>query len=437
MRTFFTFAILMLLFASLPSCYDEGATFGENLVDSSFRNVTADTSSVTVTNVRIDSLETSGTETILVGEYSHTLWGTVASMSYIPYSRPSYSTDIEETVKLDSLVLKLYYNGYYLGDTTQWQTLSVYPLNEKVVLNDNDYLYSHSSFSYGKNALGKKTFKPHPGRGEPVEIRLSDQLGQELLTRFHNRDESVSDDMFEEYFKGIALVAESGSKNLLGFSVGDTLSALTLYYHVDDELRSPQSMVISPNTSTQFNHFNHNRSGSLLPDPASPKEEITSAQVGDRGLLAGGLGWYTRLEFPYLNNILQQGVQVEIQNAMLRIYPEIGTYSEFNALPDSIYLYIADENNVVTEAVTDYLGTQVQGGVLVKDETFRENTYYYFDVTSFMQKELGTFGMNKHNLQLVLPSSHYTSSFKNLTFSSQKGKNPLKLQLTYTIYESY
>ena len=92
---------------------------------------------------------------------------------------------------------------------------------------------------------------------------------------------------------------------------------------------------------------------------------------------------------------------------------------------------------MVTEAVTDYLGTQVQGGVLVKDETFHENTYYYFDVTSFMQQELGTFGMNKHNLQLVLPSSHYTSSFKNLTFSSKKKKNPLKLQLTYTIYESY
>ena len=140
MRTFLTFAGLIIMFAGLSSCYDESATFGESLVDSSFRNVTADTSTVTVTNVRIDSLETSGTNTVLLGQYTHPLWGTVTSMSYIPYERPSYGTDIEETVILDSLMLTLHYNGYYLGDTTLMQTLSVYPLKEKVVLNDNDYL---------------------------------------------------------------------------------------------------------------------------------------------------------------------------------------------------------------------------------------------------------------------------------------------------------
>ena len=114
-----------------------------------------------------------------------------------------------------------------------------------MVLNDNDYLYSHSSFSPMGKCFGKN-IQATSGRGELVEIRLSDQLGQELLTRFHNRDESVSDDMFEEYF-GYPLVAESGSKNLLGFSVGEYfVCPLTLYYHVDDELRSPQSMVISP-----------------------------------------------------------------------------------------------------------------------------------------------------------------------------------------------
>ena len=119
-------------------------------------------------------------------------------------------------------------------------------------------------------------------------------------------------------------------------------------------------MVFSPNTTTQFNHFDHDRSGTLLPAVATKNEEVSSAQLGDRGMLFGGLGWYTRLEFPHLNNIMQQGVQVDVQNAILRIYPQVDTYSEFNSLPDSIYLYIADENNVVTEAVTDYLGTQVR-----------------------------------------------------------------------------
>ena len=122
---------------------------------------------------------------------------------------------------------------------------------------------------------------------------------------------------------------------------------------------------------------------------------------------------------------------------MLKLYPELGTYSETNALPDSVYLYIADENNVVTDAVTDYLGTQVQGGTLVKDDVFNENTYYYFDVTDFMQQELGTIGINKHNLQLVLNEDSYTKTFKNMTFGDRQSKSPIVLQLIYKIYESY
>ena len=106
-------------------------------------------------------------------------------------------------------------------------------------------------------------------------------------------------------------------------------------------------------------------------------------------------------------------------------------------MSDSLYLYIADENNVVTDAVTDYLGSEVQRGTLLEDNTFNENTYYYFDVTQFMQEELGAFGMYKHNLQLVFNSDDYTGTFKNLMFNDQGGRNPVTLQLIYKVYESY
>lgn len=121
----------------------------------------------------------------------------------------------------------------------------------------------------------------------------------------------------------------------------------------------------------------------------------------------------------------------------MKIYPEYGTYSGYNALPDSIFLYIADENNVVTDAVKDYLGKQVQGGKLVKDDLFLGNTYYYFDVTKFMKDELGTSGKYKHNLQLVFNSDDYTKTLKNLTFGDPNGQHPIILQLNYKIYESY
>lgn len=91
----------------------------------------------------------------------------------------------------------------------------------------------------------------------------------------------------------------------------------------------------------------------------------------------------------------------------------------------------------MTDAVKDYLGKQVQGGKLVKDDLFLGNTYYYFDVTQFMKEELGASGKYKHNLQLVFNSDDYTKTLKNLTFSAPNGQNPIILQLNYKIYESY
>ena len=67
-RTFFALGCLMLCLG-LFSCYDENGTYGSDLVDSAFRNVRIDTSTVVVTSVLIDSLETSGKNVALVGRY--------------------------------------------------------------------------------------------------------------------------------------------------------------------------------------------------------------------------------------------------------------------------------------------------------------------------------------------------------------------------------
>ena len=67
-RTFFALGCLMLCLG-LFSCYDENGTYGSDLVDSAFRNVRIDTSTVVVTSVLIDSLETAGTN-IHYGESS-------------------------------------------------------------------------------------------------------------------------------------------------------------------------------------------------------------------------------------------------------------------------------------------------------------------------------------------------------------------------------
>ena len=98
---------------------------------------------------------------------------------------------------------------------------------------------------------------------------MPDELGQDLLTRFHNNDESVAINHFEDYFKGIVIMPdEKQSYSLLSFQVSDSLSALVLHYHIEGGYENQQKLVFSPNTTTQFNQLIHERHGTPMePSP--------------------------------------------------------------------------------------------------------------------------------------------------------------------------
>ena len=429
---------LFFMAYSFFSCYDTHNSFGEDWVETAFRNVSVDTCTVSVMSSRIDSVETNGKGMSLLGNYTHPLWGNISATTYLPYETPSYSTDADENVRLDSMVLAFRYTGYSIGDTTKPLKVRIHRLQERVLTNDNGYIYSHTSFSYDPNPLATYTFVPKLDDNEPVEIRLSDELGEEMLTRLHNRDDGVSGDRFQDYFKGLVVIPdEETCQNAVSIMVNDTSSVIILRYGVENDEDSELECTISPNTGNNFYHIDYDRSGTPLEGLSERNFDVPSSDLGNRGLLFGGLGWYSTLSFPHLNNILQLGERVAVESAYLKIYPEPGSWSEYNALPDSLYLYIVDANNVVTDAVTDYLGEEVQRATLVEDNSIVGNNYYYFDVTTFMQEELGAIGQYKHSLRLVLNDETYTQTLENLTFGDQTSEYPISLQLTFKIYESY
>ena len=134
------------------------------------------------------------------------------------------------------------------------------------------------------------SFKPKPKGGEKLEVRLPDALGQDLLSRFHAQDQAVSEDRFEDYFKGVAIVPDlAGSESLLTFTVADSSAALVLHYHLSDELSTEKELWFFPNTDTQFNHIDHDRSGTDMAGYPMKGVEIPSAELSNRGVLFGGL----------------------------------------------------------------------------------------------------------------------------------------------------
>ena len=142
-----------------------------------------------------------------------------------------------------------------------------------------------------------------------------------------------------------------------------------------------------------------------------------------------------RLNFPHLNNLLLQGDMVTIESAMLYLYPIDGTYDTEMPLPSSLSMYTLDDSNVAQEAITDSYGTKCARRKPGFRQSVANGTYYTFDITSFLQDNLGTFGMNRQNLMLMLPNSEFSTTLNGVTFGDQNREhNKLKLVVLYKIY---
>jgi hypothetical protein len=196
------------------------------------------------------------------------------------------------------------------------------------------------------------------------------------------------------------------------------------------------STVFTPSSTLKYNKTVQDRSNSILADivPGS-NNALSSNKTEHQAVVQGMVGNYVKIEFPHLNNLLLQGDMVTIESAMLYLYPIDGTYDTDMPLPSSLSMYTLDDSNVAQEAITDSYGTSVQDGSLVSDKSVANGTYYTFDITSFLQDNLGTFGMNRQNLMLMLPNSEFSTTLNGVTFGDQNREhNKLKLVVLYKIY---
>ncbi len=95
--------ILSLLF--LVKCNDkpDELTLGEEYIESGTNLNLIDTFSVSLSTVIIDTIVTSGTDRMLVGNFNDNIFGKISSKSYFQIGIPD-SSDVEEDEIYDSLV---------------------------------------------------------------------------------------------------------------------------------------------------------------------------------------------------------------------------------------------------------------------------------------------------------------------------------------------
>ena len=100
----------------------------------------------------------------------------------------------------------------------------------------------------------------------------------------------MSEDRFEDYFKGVAIVPDlAGSESLLTFTVADSSAALVLHYHLSDELSTEKELWFFPNNGYQSIISTMTVSGTDMAGYPMKGVEIPSAELSNRGVLFGGL----------------------------------------------------------------------------------------------------------------------------------------------------
>lgn len=117
---------LFAVLAIFCACQDENSQLGKSLVESSFYNVYADTCSVDISTILLDSIETRGDSICQLGHYRSSAWGEVSATYYAEYSTSDFTPNTDYTYTLDSLVLRMIPSGHFWGDTlTQQRKYSI------------------------------------------------------------------------------------------------------------------------------------------------------------------------------------------------------------------------------------------------------------------------------------------------------------------------
>ena len=223
---------ITLFISLLASCRDELSTAGGKWVESSLRTIQTDTCTVRLSTILSDSLATSGDTVCQIGTIDDPVWGKIKAAFYAEYDVPTVSFSENADYRFDSITIRFYSSGNYLGDTLSPQRISLHSLSENLSL-DEGYLYTTSKVSYHSTPLASFTFTPTPGETiREHEIRLPDEWGVEWFEHFQaGSREMESQEYFRDYFKGIAFIPEEGGNCVNGFMVNDSSLCITLYYH--------------------------------------------------------------------------------------------------------------------------------------------------------------------------------------------------------------
>ncbi|OMP30148.1 DUF4270 family protein [Mangrovimonas sp. DI 80] len=348
MKSFLCILIVALTLGACSSPY-EGDYFlvDGDYLESGTKIMVIDTFTVKLSNFKIDSIVTSGTDRLLFGQYDDEYFGRVRAESFFQMYPSSYS--ITDGATLDSVALILGYDKYYYGDTLQPVTLNIHKVIEKVKPANDDF-YNTSSIAYNQTPITQVTVAPRPLSGDSIHVTLPNSFGAAIFNAIEeNQIDEFSD--FEEVFKGLTIQPELESNtSILGISKSTDDTYLRFYYSLGGEVGEDSytfDLKLSQGDVSSYNKISSTNSSECLSQMIDQDLSIATSECDFRGVMQSGTGYTFRIDFPTLKNLYDWPVKGTVLSADLTFTPDWGTYNEPFHLQDSLIVSkIRAKNNI-------------------------------------------------------------------------------------------
>ena len=391
-----------------------------------------DTVEARLSTVLTDSFATGNAASFLVGRYKDPYLGSVTGSAFFQVDKPASLPDIPVTSAFDSLTLIIRPNEYYYGDTSREQTIIVSELAQTIVTGYNDQLYNTGSVAVKPMPLGTKTLRIRPLADDSISIRLDNSKGQELFTKLRQASTEVnSTDDFLRYFRGLSLAVRDQDTAAVTGLQGNMV--IRLHYHTTTPYEESH-IVDFPSLANElaFNRILPARSGTGLVSAGSTSglTEIPSRQTNNYAFAQPGTGLNLKITFPSLKNILFTNNYIRLIRADLIVRPAYLSYDRgFYRLPEQLSLVITDASNISGSSLTDSTGSATLYATPVIDGVYGENTYYRFNITSYINQLLATSG-NEYGLYIMPGFSATAPTVSRMVLGNGHSNDITRLQLS-------
>ncbi|HZX73159.1 MAG TPA: DUF4270 family protein [Cyclobacteriaceae bacterium] len=448
--------LLFVLVAFLYAGCEETNSLGFPVGEKKIQTIFLDTFTVKTSTILLDSISTSATRRILVGEYSDATFGKTKSSSYFQVgSQNTLSWTPQPAAVFDSVTLILKYDKYFYGDTTQVQNLVVNELSESIVYRTSSAsenysyffsggLFNHSEIKAFPSPIGSINYKPNPMSGNKIAIRLADQKGKDWLAIAQGENKTqIFSANFLDIFKGIKLSTPSTNGAVVGFVADSTV--MRIYYSESDAygtLAQKHFDFKLYNPGLQFNQINSDKTGTPLQNLVI-RSAVPSEQTNNETFVQGGAGILTKIEFPNFKYLTSNNQKFMILSAQLVVTP-INPLDGKKKLPANLGLLLVNKANIPTNTMAaDFDQTKIQnsllrysqGNTLVtgEDREFNRSTQYTFSITQYMDALINGQPDLSSSLLLVTPINDFIGSVTQLRIgngTNQSSKVTLQIYLS-------